>query len=53
MYLLEIPLTTGDIQPKDDIKALQWFPLTSFSKDDIMEVHHPIVTLFMQYFERL
>lgn len=52
LYLLEIPATTADIQPKDDIKALQWFPLASFSKEDIMDVHHPIVTLFMQYIEK-
>lgn len=49
LYILEIPTTIGDIQPKDDIKALQWFPLSSFSKDDIMEVHHPIVDLFIKY----
>ena len=52
LYILEIPSSTADIQPKDDIKALQWFPLTHFSKADMMEVHHPIVALFMRYIEK-
>lgn len=53
LYVLNLPETTADIQAKDDIKALKWFPLATFSQDDIMEVHHPIVTLFMRYFEKL
>ncbi len=49
LYVLEIPFSTSNIQPKDDIKALQWFPLAQFSKEDIMEVHHPIVHLFLTF----
>ncbi|WP_158962609.1 NUDIX domain-containing protein [Myroides fluvii] len=49
LYLLEIPFETSDIHPKDDIKALQWFPLSNFSKEEIMEVHYPIVDLFLKY----
>lgn len=52
LYILEIASSTNDIQPKDDIKALQWFPLSRFSKEDIMEVHHPIVELFLNYLSK-
>ncbi len=53
LYVLNLAKTIADIQAKDDIKALKWFPLATFSKEDIMEVHHPIVTLFMKYFEKI
>ncbi|WP_413513822.1 NUDIX hydrolase [Myroides odoratus] len=49
LYLLELTTTTKTIQAKDDIKELQWFDLSTFSKEEIMEVHHPIVDLFFKH----
>lgn len=49
LYVLNLPSTIHDIKAKDDIKALKWFSLATFSQDDIMEVHHPIIELFTKY----
>jgi len=47
LYLLEIPSSTEEIQPKDDIKELKWANLSDFSIEDIMEIHHPIAVIFL------